>query len=122
MGSNGGHVDRGSTVLRDTIRQDRPKTANFSRLAEGCNPVINLIGEPMNGHDLPRDSYSDSPALTPALSPAHSGPELASYVPDSRLAQQLAQELLSNTFELTQRNNHTSSGMAVGFTIGLDRR
>jgi hypothetical protein len=76
----------------------------------------------MNGYDLPRDSYSESPALTPALSPAHSGPELASYVPDSDLAQRLAQELLSNTFELTQCNNHASSGMAVGFTIGLARR
>jgi hypothetical protein len=76
----------------------------------------------MKDHNLSRDSYSDSPALTPELSPAHSGPELASYVPDSRLAQQLAQELLSNTFEITQCNNHASSGMAVGFTIGLARR
>ena len=82
----------------------------------------------MIGTDLPRDSYSDSPALTPALYPAHSGPELASCVPDPGLAQQLAQELLSNTFELTRIaddahcHTHASSGMAIGFTIGLARR
>ena len=76
----------------------------------------------MIDNGMSRDSYSDRPALTPALSPAHSGPELSSCVPDSRLAQQLAQELLSNTFEVTQRNTHTSCGMGVGFTIGLARR
>ncbi len=76
----------------------------------------------MNGHDLPRDSYSDSPALTPTLFPAHSGPELASCVPDPGLAQELARELLSNTFELTQCNSYVSSGMSGGFTIGLARR
>jgi hypothetical protein len=76
----------------------------------------------MNGNGMSRDSYSDSPVLTPALSPVHSGPELASCVPDSRLAQLLAQELLSNNFELTRCNNHASSGIAVGFTIGLARR
>jgi hypothetical protein len=76
----------------------------------------------MNGKDLSRDSYSDSPALTPELSPAHSGPELARCVPDPGLAQELARELLSNTFELTQCNSYVSSGMAVGFTIRLARR
>jgi hypothetical protein len=76
----------------------------------------------MNGYDLSRDSYTDSTALTPELYPAHSGPELASCVPDPGLAQELARELLTNTFELTRFNNNTSCGMAIGFTIGLARR
>ena len=65
----------------------------------------------MYGHDLSRDSYSDSTALTAELYPAHSGPELASCVPDPGLAQELARELLSNNFELTQRDSSASSGM-----------
>ncbi len=76
----------------------------------------------MKGQNLSRDSYSDRPALTPEFSPAHSGPELSSSVPDPGLALELAKELLSNTVELTKCNNHTSSGMSVGFTIGLARR
>jgi hypothetical protein len=82
----------------------------------------------MIGNGMPRDSYSDSTALTPELCPAHSGPELASCVPDSRLAQELAGELLANTFELTRIRDdscyaaQSSSGMPIGFTIGLTRR
>ena len=76
----------------------------------------------MNGIGLSHDSCSDFAALTPELSPAHSGPELASCVPDPGLAQELARELLSNTFELTQCNSYVSSGMSGGFTIGLARR
>ena len=81
----------------------------------------------MNAPDLSRESYSDATALSAALDPAHSGPELASCVPDPMLAQELAQELLADHFELTRFNtyantSHSSSGMNVGFTIGLARR
>jgi hypothetical protein len=82
----------------------------------------------MIDNGMSRDSYSDSPALTPELYPAHSGPELASCVPDPGLAQDLARELVANNFELTQTLDancyaaHSSSGSAIGFTIGLARR
>jgi hypothetical protein len=82
----------------------------------------------MIGDGISRDSYSDSTALTPELYPAHSGPELASCVPDPGRAQELARELLANTFELTRTRDdscyaaQSSSGMTIGFTIGLARR
>jgi hypothetical protein len=81
----------------------------------------------MKDPGLSRESYSDATALSAALSPAHSGPELASCVPDPGLAQELARELLADHFELTQFNTHAnsahaSSGMNAGFTIGLARR
>ncbi len=82
----------------------------------------------MKHSGMSRDSYSDSMALTPELSPVHSGPELATCVPDPGLAQELARELLTNTFELTRiasdarYTTNATSGMTVGFTIGLARR
>ena len=82
----------------------------------------------MIGDGISPDSYSDATALSPELYPAHSGPELASCVPNSGLAQELARELLANNFELTRTRDdscyaaQSSSGMTVGFTIGLARR
>jgi hypothetical protein len=82
----------------------------------------------MTGNSMSRNSYSDSPALTPGFYPAHSGPELASCVPDPGLAQELASELLANNFELTRTSDdsccaaQSSSGMAICFMIGLARR
>jgi hypothetical protein len=74
---------------------------------------------------MSRDDYSESPALTAEFMPAHSGPELASCVPDPKLAQELARTLLSDSFELTHSNHAMSSsyaGFGGSFTIGLVRR
>lgn len=76
----------------------------------------------MKRPDLSRDQYSESGswAMHPAL--AHSGPELASCLPYPGPAQDLALELLTDQFELTRTAPPSSSGMAMGFTIGLARR
>jgi hypothetical protein len=86
----------------------------------------------MKRPDLSRDRYSDgsswamSSALTAVFSPAHSGPELATCVPEPSLAQDLARTLLNDRFELTHyaapSTTHATSGIPAGFSIGLARR
>lgn len=78
----------------------------------------------MKRPDMSRDRYSNFIALSVEFSPAHSGPELATCVPDPALAQDLARQLLSDQFELTRNSFASNSGAPAlgGFTIGLARR
>lgn len=75
-----------------------------------------------------RDYYSQFPRFSRDCAAAHSGPELASCVPDSQLAQDLARELLSEQFELARCESRafTAAGSCAGYagsvTIGLARR
>jgi len=101
----------------------RWKTMNFPA-ARRVETATNKIHEreTMKRPDLSREGYSDFSAFARGCAPAHSGPELADCVPYPGPAQDLARELLSDQFELTHSAPPSSSGMAMGFTIGLARR
>jgi hypothetical protein len=78
----------------------------------------------MKRPDISRDRYFTFTSFAGECSPAHSGPELATCVPDPALAQDLARQLLSDQFELTRNSFTSNSGAPAlgGFTIGLARR
>ncbi len=79
----------------------------------------------MKGPDLSCSRDSEFSIFSREYAPAHSGPELATCVPDSRLAQELARELLTEQFELSRFETHAVSsmaGIAGGIMIGLARR
>ena len=79
----------------------------------------------MKSPGMSHNSYSEATALCATLNAAHSGPELATLVPDPQLAQELARTLLTDSFELTHSQpTHyaTHGGFGGGMTIGLARR
>lgn len=83
-----------------------------------------------------RDSYETSAsggarsealsvALEAVLMPAHSGPELATSLPNAASAQDLARTLLTDSIELQRIDSYASSTYSLyggGFSIGLARR
>ena len=69
-----------------------------------------------------KQNYNYAPTLT--ISPvttATSGPELAAYVPDPKLARELAQTLIADQFDISERSFGVAHA-AHSEVLGLVRR